>query len=704
MHEKVQDAHPKMTKKQLEGFLSAALLREADRTLTSRQERMRDSNMYDNLSPVSEKNANGQEGVNISRINTVREKADWTVGHISESQMISRVMANSDDPEVRRFEELRHWQVETQMKANPGFDREMTKILRDSVITGEGIGRVRLNPTSKEKAMIVLERRDWRGVFYDHTYQEDDFHRCGYLFDVRWVSVDKLKKFYKNKVEFIDKFKQMIMNDTNPDQRMATFYASGFGWEATPNGWVGMSDNEDDRMFVLFGEAWWREYSEDHPQGKVKFAKIVASPDFSKVELMTDAADGYKMNEIPYIRIVSDRYRESGFVYSPIIRFRRPMEVFQNDVFNAITMLSTRRKVALTPEALPEGDRNVRQDLAIANDWANRAGGSLYARTLDPKHFQIIDESQSIKVLSEVLEMVRMDNERNGGAIDPSLLGRQTNVNSAVGIQEKAHHASLAMPLVNGWVNAHQWVGDMFLGLIGEFEKSLEFPPYMDMKGDLRQNPEHLTMRQQQKQQGGGDMPAPTMEAEEVGKNLYAVMNAKPMSPIMRFRSIEQQRCFFKVSMIPKKAAHEAFQKMMFELTKSAPDSAAALLVILGEELNIIPAGRSNDVVRVLALAGHNIPLDGLPMHEQDEIKNILAERNKPQQEAQQAEMQKMMSDFQKTMAMAQKLAAETQSILAAIPADQLAAAKVAAETNKLNAETKEIQDNPGGGEGGGWK
>ena len=702
--EKTQDAVKGMSRKDTLAFLSMALLREADRTLTSRYERIQDSNLYDNLSPVSQRNNYGGSQGEAMKLNTVREKVLWTVGHIADSPLISRVMANTDDPSVKNFEEMRHWQVQTQMKANPGFDKEMKMCLSDAAITGEGIARIRLKPTSQEKAMIVLERRPWEGIFYDHNYRKDDFRDCPYLFDLRWVSIGKLKEFYKKKEhhKFIDAFKQLILNDSNPDQRMANFYASESGWQATSSGWM-VGGEEDDRLFVLFGEAWWREYSNEKPEGQVKFAKVVASPDFSKVEFMTEPAEGYKMNEIPYVRIVADRYRDSGFVYSPIIRFRRPMETFQNEVLRAINMLATRRKVAITTEAMPEGERNVAQMTAIANDWANRAGGSIVLKTLDPKHFQIIDDSASINVLTEVLKMVREDNERNGGAIDPSLLGRQTNVNSAVGLQEKAHHASLAMPLVDGWVNAHQLVGDMFLGLIGEFEDVLEFPPYMDMKGDLQRNPARPS---DMPQAPAAPSPEDMLQMQEVGQDMYEVMQtAKSPSPDMQFMGIDKQRCFFKVSVVPKRTADEAFQKMMFELSKSAPDSAAALLVILGEELNIIPAGRSNDVAKVLLLAGHNIPMDGLPMRDQQEIQNQLAQRNKPQEEARQAEMQKIMTETQKALAMANKLNAEAQKVLAQIPAEQLEAAKTAAETNKLNAEAKDIKDNPGGGGGDNpWK
>ena len=627
-------------------MLSKSLRREAQRCRENRVERIGDFNAYDTLNPVGDKTAK----LGNIKVNHVREKADWAINHISGLSLEARVVSHADDEQSMQQEEFLNFQLESVIRANSNYDREMREILRDAAVSGEGLGKISVRRTLSGAAEIILERRNWRGIWYDHDYTKNDFLQSDYLFDLEWHVFDNLKKLYKSDV--MNSWIRMVNEDKNPDHTIAQSImgASNTGWKTGWNGWS--RTESDERKKVLYGDAWWRVYTKENPMGDVMTAKIIASPDLNHVHILKNKdgestqRPGYKMNTFPYIRIVADRYSETSFPYSPLIRNRRGNEVMMNEMMRGILLEAISPKLMIKQGSLPEGVKNPEQFARSLNFWNSEFGGSIILPEIDETNVKPIDNAKRMEAMTRAYEMLMSEDQRHSGAIDASLLGQSTNVSSAVGMQEKTRHARLSIGnLIHGWEYAHKDAGDKILSLIMQFGDTIEYPPFLNAAGAAMRSP-------------------PPMD-------------------------LTQQRVFYSVRVNPSRDVNEALNSQIENLVKTIPQIGGPVMAIVNKHQKLIPPEVERELLEVMARAGVPVPMDSFSMAKRKELEQLNQQKQQQEQEARQIENQERMAKIEKDLAEAARARAEAQKLMLESETEKVNRAKKGAEVNKTLADAE---------------
>lgn len=638
---------------QQEKILQKYLYREACNTRTNRIERIKDIRYYDNLTPIAEKSG-GELGYgnDAPRINTIREKIDWSVGHILSKEMITRVIGAGKDENNRRVAEFREWQIKSQHSA-ANMRRKIERVLIDAALSGEGIMRLRVKPVMNGRAIITAERRNWRGVFYDTAWQEDDFSESRYLFDLSFIDFDELKFKHPGKKQKLKEFETEVLADRNPDQLLANSYGY-FGNTFGDNGDDNFSSEGEARREVLYGLAWWRENEKGYPGGRVYWAEVAVSPCFGKVCMLTPKKPGYEMNEFPYIRIVTARYNESGYVYSPIPRFRRGIQRMMDIVFRSIIKLSGKNSMAVSEHALPKSmSLTPRQWIENAKEFVEGDSGILVAGEVGKEHMLNLDNSAKLDKMVNLFSTLMTSSEITGISIDPSLLGQRTNINSAVALQEKARQVQFSMSqLTSNYQECMRLAGGMTLSMIRQFEPFLHFPPYSDSDG--------------------GEF--------------------SPSIPQGIDYDLEAQSMYYDVVPRPAMEHNEYMMKMMTELAKTDPRAAPSLFLIMNHVSQSIPDSMMKRVAKQFALAGHAIPPEMLTQADRDEIRQEQENVKRQAEMASQIENAGAMAEIGLKKASAIKTETEAKVLAQKIETQNREIRHVEAKTEKAEAEAFAIE------------
>lgn len=636
----------------LEKQLQKWLYREATSDRQNRAERIKDISFYDNITPLADKAAAGLGyGHDTPRINTIREKVDWAVGQISKVKMMTKVLSNGRSAKFARIAEWRQNQVSSHMKVCK-FNREMRKVLKDAVLSGEGIALVKMTREKNGDDDFYLTRvkhRNWRNIFYDSDYREDDFRESKYLFDVSWHDCDDIIAKYKGSKKEIEAMKYSIQRDDNPDQSLAAFYQNDFYSNINS-----MSDNTtgDGRMKVLYGMVWWREKADGRTRGVVKYAEVVVSPSFGTLHLLTKPQMPFNMHEIPYIRVVAGRYQETGHVFSPMVRFRRGIEKNLNEIFRTMQSLAKNHTVLFSSKAIPK-DVEVTSEVLekTLSQFFNSQGGVLGLDDISEDAIKVSDNSPKLKIMGELFNNLMNANEITGTTIDQSLLGKSSNITAAVSMQEKEKHARLSLSdLIASYTDSMKTVGQMMLSIIIQWEPVMLFPPFQSEDGGsvLPDMPD------------GGDL-----------ENVALFYDVDPKSELQQ---------------------NEQFMQIMGEMVKTMPQIAPAVMVALNEMTGAVPPATMRSMLKQAALSGVEVPEDNLTQADKDEIQQQREQVKQENDMAKKIEMGEKMSEIQFTKARTQETIAKTKLLTVEAMTQTSETAKVDEETDKIKMEAIAIK------------
>lgn len=631
-----------MNDNKVENMLGEYLRREREETRVSLENRKRDHDYFDGMTPSSDymsREFGYNEHENV-KVNTIRRNVDWAMGYIRRMKLHSRVVPLSNNDKARKYAEYRNWQLQSQWEACRA-QREVDKALKDCLVTGEGFLRVKVKTVLPGKVRAVVEHKSWKNIYYDRMNMRLD--RARYLFHMTFQSPKKLIEKYPQHEVKIREFKTFILNDRGIDQSEAHEFRT--------------SDISPEEEHIAFGEAWWREHEEGVPEGRVIYAPIIANEALDRIYLLEEPRSPYPFNKFPFVSIIADRYGRDGVPYSPLVRHSIGMEKVKQYTLRSVIEAASRSGAIIDQRAFPT-DSEVSQEEFVKSlrEQLSRPRGLAIVNNMDG--IDLRQNHNEMQAMVQLLTLLYESSQVNGSPIDPSLLGSNTNITAAVAMQEKGRHADLSLTQpIQSYQAGIEDIGEMVLVLISKNEVKMEFPAFLNDDGEV---------------------------------------NAMDMSEIEQYgeennRAIEGFRFAYRVIANDSSTGYEQELLRMFtEMAKVAPEMGLGLLVATDK---VVPLGKGvlEAVAGMAQKAGHILPTNILPekMRKAGEEKEMQAQ----QQQQQQAEMEK-----QGFMAELEKIGAEAEALEAKAALDEAKRQKTIVETKILPLEALAETENQQGG------
>lgn len=631
-----------------EKMLGDYLHREREETRVSLHNRKRDADYFDGMTPSNdymsqEFGYNEHENV---KINTIRRNVDWAAGYIKGLKLNSRVVPQSNNEMARKYSEYRNWQLTSQWEACKA-QRQVDKALEDALITGEGFLRIKTEMVLKNRVRAVVEHKSWKNIFYDRMNM--DLNKARYLFHLSFQSPERLIERYPKHKTKIMEYKTYILNDRGIDQSEAHEFRT--------------SDINPNEEHIAFGEAWWREYDENHPDGKVVYAPIIADEALNKVHLLEPPRSPYTFNKFPFVSIVADRYKRDGYPYSPLVRHSIGIEKVKQYALRSVIEAASRSGAVIDSRAFPD-DPDISHDQFAQSvaDQLSRPKGLAVVNNLEGVLMR--DNHNEMNNMITLFKMLLESSSVNGIQMDPALLGSTTNLTAAVAMQEKARHADLSLTKpIESYQSAIEDLGEMMLAMIAQSEMLMEFPAFINDDGEINNM----------------DMT----EIEQFGAD--------------NKRAIEGFRFAYRVVADQSKTGYEQeLLKMITEMAKVAPDLAPGLLLAADR---IVPMGKGifEAMATMVQETGRPMPTNLLP-------EKLRKRGEEMQQKVQEQEQQKAEMEKQGFMAEIDKMDSETAKLDTEAELNQAKTQLTLKEAEMLPLQTlADLQDkNDDDDEGGG--
>ena len=629
MAKKTKKAKTAATEAQREKWLGQRLSFERDRSEVNNHEREIDVRYVDGETPLDDRFAK-QFGRNMSkwdipRHNTIRRNLDWVEGYLARQRLVASVVSstNYNNPDTLVEAEWRQWQVKS-VWDRQDYNDTIRHIIRDCVGSGEGIGRVQIVKKMFSDGSHIyvnkLLRRNWRGVWYDSEIDDDTFNNCIYLFDIAKQDAYIVAMNHGKNVEEINNWQEEATLDKRIDRTYGSYTQE-------------MGDmGSGVRKMVYYGQAWWKDYKDGI--ATTYYAPIIASPDLDKIKFLEPPRKPYNHNEIPYVRLVADRNSRTGLVYSPLTRLRRGQERFLQYPMRNLIRLTQGRQAVVTADCIPKDDKgqllySLPEYSRIVQEFIEGDRGVLVTTpdSRTKENFKILENEVLVSKMIELYTLLMSSSETTGMPIDPALLGKSSNINAAVAIQEKAKHAHLSLNrITENHIRLVKKIGHLTLAHIIEYGDEMEFSQWTDQEGTVSEPPRFPD----------------TMMTARFDYNVVAKS---------RDTGFEEEQI-----------------KMIGEFVKVVPQELAAALLMTAH--NILPLGNNaamQDFAKLMLRAGLPVP-DGMMTREMKEAHaQMQAAANKEKEEATGLQKADAGAEIEKKQSEAAHKQAETLKTLSEI-------------------------------------
>ena len=641
---------------------------ERDRQAANRYQMALDEDYYDGLQWTEE---DAQELLTRGQaplvFNEIKPTLDWMIGTERRTRIDFKVLA-------RRKDGTDNADAKTQlMKYLSDTSKEpyhRSRAFNDAIKAGLGWLEtgVRNDPNDE---LLYTRYESWRNMLYDSNGVESDISDARYVFRWKWLDEDVAIAYFPERK---DKIQEAVKNTANINGYDANDEFWYMGARVTQPGqdytvsmgrykpYDGSPFQVSRRSRVKLIECWYRipvlkrkfvggqfENEPFDPNNKDHIEELKDYSLYDKLEmeircaifcdsgLLFDGPSPYHHGRLPFVPIWCYRRKRDNAPYGIIRGLRDPQDDLNKRNSKALWIMSSNRVIA---------------DAGAVDDW-----DELRDEVARPDMLIVKNPGKNIEIdrdqqlAEEHINLMERDVQhiRNVGGVTPENLGRQTNANSGVAIQNRQEQGGVVT--TEPFDNLHfaqQLLGEMELANIEQFYSAPKVVRILGARGGAK----YMELNQQQPD--GSVLNDITRDQAD-----YVVSEAE-------YKSALRQAMF------------ESMFDIVGRLAQMNPQVALSLLDLVVEMADL--PNKDELVIRIRQLNGQRDP-DSDPTPEE------IAQQQKMQQQqdaAQQMQMETMQEQLNQLRAKSDSMDARAvldrvEAIYAALQASQVVASVPAA-------------------------